>query len=65
STLQCNIDTPQIAIPYGVSSKVLGPILPDKELPLPVYLSEAGQIRSSQCYFGESIGDIAIASAGN
>ncbi|EEE67937.1 hypothetical protein OsJ_25824 [Oryza sativa Japonica Group] len=32
-------------IPFGVSSKVLGPILPDKEFPLPVHLSEAGQIR--------------------
>uniref|UniRef100_A0A453S1X8 Vacuolar protein sorting-associated protein 13 VPS13 adaptor binding domain-containing protein n=1 Tax=Aegilops tauschii subsp. strangulata TaxID=200361 RepID=A0A453S1X8_AEGTS len=32
-------------IPFGVSSKVIGPILPNKEIPLPVHLSEAGQIR--------------------
>uniref|UniRef100_A0ACD5WZJ8 Uncharacterized protein n=1 Tax=Avena sativa TaxID=4498 RepID=A0ACD5WZJ8_AVESA len=32
-------------IPFGVSSKVIGPILPKKEIPLPVHLSEAGQIR--------------------
>ncbi|TVU00729.1 hypothetical protein EJB05_53839 [Eragrostis curvula] len=32
-------------IPFGVSSKVIGPIPPYKEVPLPVHLSEAGQIR--------------------
>ncbi|KAL6856895.1 hypothetical protein ACP4OV_018277 [Aristida adscensionis] len=32
-------------IPFGVSSKVIGPIAPNKEIPLPVHLSEAGQIR--------------------
>uniref|UniRef100_A0A0Q3SS11 Uncharacterized protein n=1 Tax=Setaria italica TaxID=4555 RepID=A0A0Q3SS11_SETIT len=32
-------------IPFGVSSKVIGPIPPNKEIPLPVHLSEAGQIR--------------------
>ncbi|PNT66537.1 hypothetical protein BRADI_3g13757v3 [Brachypodium distachyon] len=32
-------------IPFGVSSKVIGPVAPNKEIPLPVHLSEAGQIR--------------------
>ncbi|WOK94697.1 hypothetical protein Cni_G03402 [Canna indica] len=32
-------------IPFGVSSKVLGPILPGHEIPLPLHLAESGQIR--------------------
>lgn len=32
-------------IPFGLASKVIGPIPPNKEIPLPVHLSEAGQIR--------------------
>ncbi|CAL9110355.1 unnamed protein product [Musa acuminata var. zebrina] len=32
-------------IPFGVSSKVLGPILPGQEIPLPLHLAESGQIR--------------------
>ncbi|KAF8712705.1 hypothetical protein HU200_028469 [Digitaria exilis] len=32
-------------IPFGVSSKVIGPVPPNKEIPLPLHLSEAGQIR--------------------
>lgn len=32
-------------IPFGVSSKILGPILPGQEIPLPLHLAEAGRIR--------------------
>eukprot|EP00268_Persea_americana_P023609 TRINITY_DN23168_c0_g2_i2.p1 TRINITY_DN23168_c0_g2~~TRINITY_DN23168_c0_g2_i2.p1 ORF type:complete len:2954 (+),score=526.87 TRINITY_DN23168_c0_g2_i2:1710-10571(+) len=32
-------------IPFGVSPKVLDPIYPGQELPLPVHLAEAGRIR--------------------
>ncbi|XP_008812811.3 uncharacterized protein LOC103723626 isoform X2 [Phoenix dactylifera] len=32
-------------IPFGVSSEILGPILPGQEIPLPLHLAEAGHIR--------------------
>ncbi|KAL4187276.1 hypothetical protein AMTRI_Chr09g38240 [Amborella trichopoda] len=32
-------------IPFGISPKVLDPILPGQELPLPVHLAEAGRMR--------------------
>ncbi|XP_074563233.1 LOW QUALITY PROTEIN: uncharacterized protein LOC141819877 [Curcuma longa] len=32
-------------IPLGVSSKILGPVLPGHDIPLPLHLAESGQIR--------------------